>query len=465
MSDLSLEALLRSLPDRVDPPPAFERALRARLAAELVEADRVDSVPRQEVTLVDLQTERPDTADEALPRSGDPRRRPNRKLLGVAAVALLVAAFGVAVFVDRGSDPTSDAEVLTSQPDRDVTTSEPVSPPQVTAVVLDPEPVGPPRSFVGGDFESFTAVDQVDPYRVVATADHVWTMSLDGTLVRRDPVSFAETARLQVAASSMLAADATSVWIGDVVDGTVKRIDPATAEVVAVIETGIATRAPGPRQGRPGQVPGAIAEMEFARLGDLDAADGSVWVTDLDGRLLQIDAAAEEVVAELAIDTAASLVRAAGRFVLLGDQGVDEGVVVLDVTTGQEVARHAVDLLIGADLTEEAAYVFDQRGVLARIDLASGDVQESDSLGAVIDTPREFPFFPHRPAVSRDGLALVTTRSEALAIDPTTLEVVARQPANGDRGMLTIGPDGTAWIVEHTADIVHRWTSSVKADG
>lgn len=470
MTEPTIEELLRSLPDGVEPDPTFEHTLRGRLTAEL-RGDahgpaRLGPEQTQEMTFVDLRTEDrgPDTDNAA----GPPARRSLDRRMLVAAVVVIVAAVGASIALsdDGGSD--DDSGVLTSEPESGVSSTPPDDPDDsadVTTVVLDPDDPATPRSFVGGVFERFAAEGQPDPYRVVATENHVWTMSLDGVLVRRDPSTLAETARLQVAGSSMLAADRSAVWVGDVEDGTVKRIDPETAEIVAVVETDIATDVAGPRAGRVGQESGQISEMSFARLGDLDASDGSVWVSDLDGRLLQIDAATDEVVAALSVDISAALVRAAGRHVLLGKQSGTEEVVVLDVTTGEIVARHEVEYLVGADLTETVAYAYDQSGVVTRIDLTNGDIEESEPLGDVLRTNLEIPYFPHRPAVSPSGLVLLTTRSEALALDPDTLEVVARNPVDGDRGMLTIGPDGTAWLIEHGDDVIHRWASVAAAGG
>ncbi len=454
----TIEELLRSLPERVDPDPAFSDALRSRLAHELRGVRSDDPTQPQEITLVDI----PNRFDDAVSRV---RHRLGPRLLVAAAVALLaLVGGGVLLLTDDDADP--DTGVVTSQPDdpfdsdRDPVTTDVEPAPEAsetTTVVLDPDPAAEPRSFVGGGFDTFPLADQVDPYRVVATADAVWTMSLEGLIVRRDPATLAPTGQLQVAPGSMLAADADAVWVGDTVAGTVLRIDPATAEVVATVETGIATGGSGFRAGRPGQPAGDGESNAFSRLGDLDVSDGSVWVSDLDGRLLQIDASTDEVVAALPVDVDAHVVRSAGRFVLLGDQQGQELVAVIDVTTGETVASAELDWLVGADLTEDAAYAYDQSGVVIRLDLATGAVTETESFGDLVRTNLEIPYFAHRPAVTSTEL-LLTTRTELLVVDLATLAVVRREPVDGDRGMLTVGPDGTAWIVEHTADVVHRLT-------
>ncbi len=75
---------------------------------------------------------------------------------------------------------------------------------------------------------------------VAVGAGGVWVPSPDG-VTRLDPVTGAADARtdLDVSEVTEIAASGDAVWVTDKVGGTVTRIDPATNEVVAKIQTGL----------------------------------------------------------------------------------------------------------------------------------------------------------------------------------------------------------------------------------
>ena len=179
MSEPSIRDLLLALDDDTAVDPDFDHRLRARLNGELrarpttsASAIGGPSEPDERIDLMVI-----DTTEQSLPdRSQRTERRRRSVVFAVAAVlvSLLGAALVAGVIsrsADAPADPPIDGEL---QPDG-------------------------ARSFADGRLEETPiATDSAgNPYRVVV-GDHVWTMSLDGGLTRRDPSTLEATAQMTI---------------------------------------------------------------------------------------------------------------------------------------------------------------------------------------------------------------------------------------------------------------------------
>ncbi len=423
MTESSIPELLQSLPDRVDPDPDFAALLRAAVTTELETGHETPALElAQEVTVMTHSA----TSDARSPRV-DPR------LLAVAAV-LLVAVVLAAVFAIQSGDEAGIAD--------------------------DVETDG--ATYAGGALDAFP-VERPSPYRITATAGAVWTFELEGTLVKRDPETLEPLAQLTVPNSSIIAGGSDAVWVADAVDGNVLRVDAETAEVVATIPTGVAVVEDTFRAGRPGQA--FSVEGTYARIGWVAVTDSAVWVSDLDGRLLRIDPATDEIVDEIDIAVEGHFIAADGKYVLLGDQ-VEERVQVIDTTSGEVVVDvDSLDHLVGADLHAGRAYIYDARrggatsfsvpAVVTSVDLATGERAVSDTVGDVRLALPDSPLFSPSIVASGAGV-LAPTDDELVVLDTVTLEVADRIAVGGRAGTLAVGADDTAWMTQVLDSVVQR---------
>jgi len=427
MSEPSIRDLLLALDDDIAVDPDVDQRLRARLDGELrirptssasAVGGRSEPDERIEFTLVET-TEQP-----SLDRIQTPDRR--RRSFVLAAVACLVALLGatlLATTISRSADAPADFHTED-----------------------EPRPEGG-RSFADGRLEQTPIGTESggNPYRI-AVGDHVWTMSLDGALTRRDPATTEATAQLTIPDSSRIAASGDVVWVADAGSGRVLRVDAETAEVVAAVPTGIRIAGPVWPSGGLGMSGGRA--RDFARIGNIDASTQWVWVADQDGRVLRIDPRSNEVVEEFDVPIGADLVRAEGEYLLVVDR--EHGaILVLDAATGAEVlpVRPAARY-VGADLHGGAVYVHEpDTGAVSRIDLVTGVEIASDSLGSS-------PYIDGRPqwppiiAVSDSGVLAVTDNGLHV-LDPDTLtELDRRDEIDVRSGEMTIDTEGTAWIAQ-----------------
>lgn len=427
MNDPSITELLQSLPDRIDPDPDFSASLRAAVATELeVGAQRSVLELAEEGKTVSIST-----TDTPTPRF-DPR------LLAVAAV-VVIAAVVAAIFVAQSGDEAGVADDGRDE------------------VLVDDG-----TTFVGGSVDSFPVeADQRNPYRVTTTDGAVWTMSLDGTLVKRDPDTLAALQEVTINPSSVIAGSTDAIWVADATTGDVVRIDADTGETVATISTEIEVVPNAFRWGRPGMFGGV--RVDLARIGWVAATADAVWVSDLDGRLLRIDPESNEIVDEIDVSIEAHFLRADDRYLLLGDQ-VDERVQVLEIESGDVIAEVSpINLLVGAELHGGNAYVleagdtdtFDAPAIVTMIDLDTGDRVITESVGELRKSSPDVPTFSPSLVVGNAGV-LVPTMTELVVLDRTTLDVLDRLPAESIAGSATVGSDGTAWVAVFQGSMVHR---------
>lgn len=435
MNEPSIRDLLLTLDDDTAVDPDFDRRLRARLDGELrarptTSASAVGgpSEPDERIELMVI-----DTTEQSLPDQFQRTQRRQRSLV-LAAAAILVALLGAALvagIINRSADAPAD-----------------------TPIEGEPQPDGA-RSFADGRLEDTPIAPEGagNPYRVVV-GDHVWTMSLDGGLTRRDPSTLEATAQLPIPESSTIAAAGDVVWVADALSGRVLRVDATTAEVVAEVATGIRVAGPVWRSGGLGMLGGE--QRFFARIGSIDASTQWVWVGDQDGRVLRIDPHSNEVVEEFDVPIEADLVRADGEHLLVVDR--EHGaVLVLDAATGAEVLPvRAATRLVGADLHGGAVYIQDpDTGAVSRVDLVTGAEVVSEPLGpSSYITGR--PLWPPIIAVSDSGVLAVTDNGVHV-LDPDTLAELDRLDEIDVRaGEMTIDTDGTAWIVQFHGSTLAR---------
>jgi YVTN family beta-propeller protein len=143
------------------------------------------------------------------------------------------------------------------------------------------------------------------PAGVAVGAGAAWIVKRSaGTVVRIDPLTNTVGPDIKVGDSPLPLAAGDAVWVHNEYDATVSRIDPATGQVVATIPV-------GPKEGRDGVDSLAITSrgvwvtgMRLMRIDPStnrvvqalqqdattvsDAGDGSLWITDIAGRLLRI---------------------------------------------------------------------------------------------------------------------------------------------------------------------------------
>jgi outer membrane protein assembly factor BamB len=328
-----------------------------------------------------------------------------------------------------------------------------VSLPTIESLPTEPTPVELSPTTYGGAALDTTPIPIAgrNPYRVAVGRD-VWTMSLDGQVERRDPTTLDITAELALADSSLIAADAEALWVADAVTGRVLRIDPDTTEVVADIQTGIVVDERVFRSGGLGMQFGPT--RQFARIGGIDASDGSVWVGDQDGRVLRIDPRRNAVVDTFDVGIRADLVRADSGFVAVVDREAGH-VVVVDGATGDELFSTDVGGLAGADVHGGAVYVLDpDAGVVTRTDLSSFVEVRSEPLGPLANIEGN-PLYSPVIAVDDAGV-LATSESGLHVLDAATLAEVARFDVDTRAGEMLIAPDGTAWIVQFYGSTLSR---------
>ena len=435
MNEPSIRDLLLALDDATAVDADFDHRLRARLDGELrarpttsASAIGGPSEPDERIELMVI-----DTTEQSLPDQFQGTERRRRSVV-FAVAAVLVALLGAALVAgivsrsaDAPADPPIDGEL---QPDG-------------------------ARSFADGRLEETPiATDSAgNPYRVVV-GDHVWTMSLDGGLTRRDPSTLEATAQLTIPDSSTIAAAGDVVWVADALSGQVLRVDAATADVVAEVPTGIRIAGPVWPSGGLGMSGGE--PRLFARIGSIDASTQWVWVGDQDGRVLRIDPQSNEVVEEFDVPIEADLVRAEGEHLLVVDR--EHGaIVVLDAATGAEVLPvRPATRGVGADLHGGAVYIQDpDTGAVSRVDLVTGAEIASEPLGpSPYITGR--PQWPPIIAVSDSGVLAVTDNGLHV-LDPDTLAELDRLDEIDVRaGEMTIDTDGTAWIVQFHGSTLAR---------
>ncbi|MCW1430702.1 YncE family protein [Novosphingobium sp. JCM 18896] len=229
---------------------------------------------------------------------------------------------------------------------------------------------------------------------------------------------------------AMVIADG-SLWAANCADGTVNRIDLATAKLVATIPTGLAKLTKSEHQ--------------------LAAGAGSIWVaSNATGQISRIDTATNQVVATIAVDPETSyLTFGFGSVwaVCLPGQTIQR----IDPATNSVTKRTALGKAPGFLAAGEGAVWVQEQGdgTLARIDPTSGEVSGRVKVGTVlkygdVDT-------------GAGKVWLRTTEDQTfVAIDARTLEINARVGKPEGSGALRYTRDGL-WTSAHDVHTLTWW--------
>lgn len=229
---------------------------------------------------------------------------------------------------------------------------------------------------------------------------------------------------------AMVIADG-SLWVANCQDGTLNRIDLATAKLVATIPIGM--------------VKLNKAEIQLA------AGAGSIWmVSDAAGGIARVDTATNSVVATVAVDPQTSYLTfgfGAIWAVCLPGQTIQR----IDPATNSVTKRTALGQAPGFLAAGEGAVWVQEQGdgTLARVDPASGEVTGRVKVGAVlkygdIDT-------------GAGQVWLRTTEDQTfVAIDARTLEIKARVGKPEGSGALRYTREGL-WTSAHDVHTLTWW--------
>lgn len=228
-----------------------------------------------------------------------------------------------------------------------------------------------------------------------------------------------------------------ALWVANCADGTLNRIDTATASLVATIPTGIANQAEG--------------ELNVV------AGAGAVWLaSDAKGMVARIDPATNKVVASIAVDPATSYM-AFGQGAVWAVSLPQGTLQKIDPATNTVVARTKLGKAPGfLAVGEGAVWVQEQGdGTVARVDPATGNVTGRAKIGSVLK---------YGDIDTGGGMVWLRTTEEQtyVAIDPTTLEVRARVGKADGSGALRFTPTGL-WTSAHDVHTLTWWPNPIPA--
>jgi sugar lactone lactonase YvrE len=227
-----------------------------------------------------------------------------------------------------------------------------------------------------------------------------------------------------------MAIAAGSLWVADCHDKTLNRIDLATAKIVAVIATGIAS---------------ADGEMNVA------AGDGSIWVaSEAKGIIARVDPASNSVIASIPVNPDSNYL-AFGEGALWAVSGTQATVQKIDpqinaVVKTTKLGRQPGFLAAG----EGAVWVQEQGdGTLVRIDPGTG---ETSGRVKVDETLK------YGDIDSGGGrIWLRTTAGQAfVVIEPASLAILARVGKPAGSGALRYTPAGV-WTTAHDVHTLSWW--------
>ena len=236
------------------------------------------------------------------------------------------------------------------------------------------------------------------------------------------------------AAPGAIAVDNGSVWVSDLTDGAVTRVDAATNQVLATVPVG--------------KEPFGVA-----------AGGGGIWVANqTDDSVSRIDPLTGRVVATIAVQKKPALV-AVGFGAVWVTNHASGSVSRIDPVTNEVVATIVVGPgPAGVAAGEGAVWVaiLGDRS-LARVDPATNRVDRRISVGLAVSWQPEF-------VAVGEGSVWVTTRQGFVArIDPTSNRQVATTFTTAGRlGGVSVG-HGRVWVVSEASGSVWRIDPSTNA--
>ena len=224
-----------------------------------------------------------------------------------------------------------------------------------------------------------------------------------------------------------------ALWVANCADGTLNRIDLASAKVTATIATGIANQ----KEGELNVVAGA----------------GSVWLAShAEGKVSRVDTSTNAIVATIPVDPATSYM--AFGYGAAWAVSLPQGTLQkIDPATNAVVARTALGKAPGfLAVGEGAVWVQEQGdGTVARVDPASGAVTGRTKVGAVLK---------YGDIDTGGGMVWLRTTEDQtyVAIDPITLAVRARVGKADGSGALRFTDKGL-WTSAHDVHTLTWWPS------
>jgi streptogramin lyase len=232
----------------------------------------------------------------------------------------------------------------------------------------------------------------------------------------------------------MLAAGEGGIWVPNIQDGTLNRIDPATDDVIATIEVGDPSG---------GSIPGTPKSVVVG--------DGFVWVTvNSEENIAQIDPATNEIVGTIAIGAEPHMLAFSPGSVWVST-GLSASVVRVDTTTKTAVATIPVDPTpFGIAATEDAVWVVSRgaQSSVTRIDPATNEVVATIELEWP-DGPTPDPgcgYCPTFVMADENGVWVSMVLGGVARIDPATNEIVTVIPVDAPAGM--VSDEQGVWLAQ-----------------
>ncbi|WP_419827207.1 YncE family protein [Sphingomonas sp.] len=224
-----------------------------------------------------------------------------------------------------------------------------------------------------------------------------------------------------------------ALWVADCQEGTLVRIDPRTARIVARVATGIAN----PK-----------GELNVV------ASPESVWVASDDaGRIAKVDPATNRVVATVAVD-AGSYYLAFGFGSLWAVSSASRSLQKIDPATNAVVKRIALGRQPGfLAAGEDAVWVQEQGdGTVARVDAATGAVSGRVKVGRDL-------LYGDIDAAGGAVWLRTTADQTFVVIDPQSLRIVARVGKPSGSGALRYAGSGL-WTTAHDLHTLTWWSTT-----
>lgn len=228
-----------------------------------------------------------------------------------------------------------------------------------------------------------------------------------------------------------------SLWVANCKDGDLYRIDVRTAQVQAIIPTGIANP-----KGETNVVVGA----------------GSIWVpSDGAGKVARVDPASNAVIASIAVDPG-TFYLAFGFDSLWAVSSDEQSLQKIDPQTDSVAGKVKLGKQPGFLAAGEGAVWVQEQGdgTLARIDPETIEVSSRVKVGETL--------LYGDIDVGGGAVWLRTTEEQTFAvIDAQSMEILARAGKPSGSGALRYTPSGI-WTTAHDLQTLSWWTEAPKAE-
>jgi len=264
------------------------------------------------------------------------------------------------------------------------------------------------------------------PVDIAVGGNSLWVSNQDdGTISRIDPASASVTAAIPVGGQpGGLGFGDGSLWVANFGDGSVERIDPSTNAVTARIAVG-------------GQPDGATT-----------ARDGTVWISDFAGDVHRIDPTTNRVLSSATLASGASTIAPAFGLLWVGEQ--NGTIATIDPSTG---AFAGAPIVVDRDVDAFAAA---PDGMWATT-FDSGTIALVDSSTRAIVRKATAPGQVAGAALAAGSLWVsLYDRGEVVEVDPATL-TVTRTVSVGLRPRTIVSANGSLWVVNELSGTVSRF--------